>query len=214
MVMKRIAVAVTGVFLGVCALDSAAECQDLRALARAHAAKSPDTPLEMTGPPGDYRPKDIKELASESDVVLRGTLTPIDTYLGQNEDRILTDYRIEVQQLIAGGLPPTTSKTPGKIPPRVVTVYGGVLRVEGVLVRAIDPNLGEVVPGKSYLLFLMPSRRGDAGYYEIYHGGIFEMSGNRLIPILKDGRRAFKDIADSTLEDVIDKIRAARSKLP
>lgn len=188
-----------------CTFGIAAEPQDLRALARAHAARNPDTPLEMMGPVGDYAPKDVRELAREADVILRGTLIPVNTYL--DEDRILTDYRIQVQQLIAGTLPPTISNALGRIPPQILTAYGGELRVEGVLVRAFDSNREEIVPGTSYLLFLMPSRRGEAGYYEIYHGGIFEVAGAGLRPLLKDGRVVFKDIVGATLDDVIVQIR-------
>jgi len=193
-------------------LVAAAERQNLRALARAHAAATPETPLEMVGPLGDYRPKNLTELATESDIVLRGTLTPVNTYLGRNEDRILTDYRIQTQQLIAGSAPPATLRTPGNVQPFILTVYGGELRLDGVLVRATDPNRGDIVQGKSYLLFVKRSRSGDAGYYEIYHGAMFEVSENRVKPVFKDGGRIFKDVADSTVEEMIVNIDAARLK--
>jgi hypothetical protein len=206
----QIAAGLIAVVSALTSLPGTAQAQDLRALARAHAAKNAEAPLVLTGPPGDYQPKNVHDLARESDVVLRGTLTPIATYLGPNEDRILTDYRIDVEQLLAGKMPPMTSEKPSNIPPRVLTVYGGELRLEGVWLRASDPNREEIVAGKSYLLFLMPSRRDDPGYYEIYHGGIFEVSSDGVKPLLKGGNKVFKDIAGSAIEDVIANVKMAR----
>lgn len=201
--------------LGIlCILEDRAEAQNLRDLARAHAAEKPGVALQLTGPPGDYSPKDVESLARESDVVLRGRLARIKTYLGPNEDRILTDYRIHVEQLIAGSLPLITSKVPGTTPPLTLTVYGGELTVEGVLVRATDPNRAEIVNGRSYLLFLTPSRRGEPGSYEIYYGGIFEVSDDKVAPLLKDGERIFKVKAGSAREALILRVKMAGRKLP
>jgi hypothetical protein len=210
----QVIVALLGVLATFCTLEDSAEAQNLRELARAHAAGESGVALELTAPPGDYLPKEIDALATESDVVLRGRLARIKTYLGPNEDRILTDYQIHVEQLIAGSLPHMTSKVPGGAPALTLTVYGGELTIEGVLVRATDANRDQIVDRKSYLLFLMRSRRGEPGSYEIYYGGIFEVSDQRVRPLLRQGDRIFKGTAGLTLEDLIQRIKASRRKLP
>ena len=204
--------AFVGMLVAVLASEGSAEAQNIRALARAHATDSPGVPLQLTGSPGDYSPKSVDELAEASDLILLGRLSRIQSYLGPNEDRILTDYRLQAQQVVAGNLPRITSKIPGNVPPLILTVYGGELTIEGVLVRATDPNRADIDEGKLYLLFLTHSRRGDPGYYESCYGGIFEVSQNRLKPILKHGETIFKDTAGSSLEDVLARIK--RHKLP
>lgn len=208
----RIAIALIGVPGALCVLEDRAEAQNLRDLARAHAADNPGVALQLTGSPGDYLPKGMAELASESEVVLRARLVRTTSYLGPKEDRILTDYRIDVEQLISGDLP-VTRTVPGSTPDLRLTVYGGELRVEGVLLRATDPNRGEIMDGRSYLLFLTRSRAGGPGSYEIHYGGIFEVSNDRVRPLLKQGDRVFGGDVALTLGDLIPKLKIAGRKV-
>jgi hypothetical protein len=209
----QIVAAFVGILAGLCIAEDVAQGQDLRGFAKAHAAEKPGAALHLTGAPGEYSPKDIERLAGESDVVLRARLVRGEAYLGPNEDRVLTDYRIQVEQLVAGTLPLATQKAPGTTPPLTLTVYGGDVTVEGVLIRATDPNRHEIVDGRPYLLFLKHSRRGEPGFYEVHYGGIFDVSDNRVTPLLKQGGSIFKDTVGVALEDLIGKVKTAGGKV-
>ena len=52
------------------------------------------------------------------------------------EDRVLTDYSIHVERVLAGSLPARQTQTPGTIvAPLVLTALGGDVTVNGVLIR-------------------------------------------------------------------------------
>jgi hypothetical protein len=209
---------IVAVLLGSLGALAAFECpagaQNLREWARTQAAENPGVPLHVTGSPGDYSLKTVEALANESNAVLRGRLTLIKSYLSADEERILTDYRIDIEELIAGDLPPITAKAPGNAPSPTVTAPGGDLEVEGILVRATDPNREPILSGGSYLLFLIPARGGRPNSFEIYHGGIFSVSEGRVTPLLRNGERLFNVRAGSSLQDVARSVNRPGRKGP
>jgi hypothetical protein len=196
--------------VGIVDISEIAAAQNLRELARAQAREHSGMSLEQTAPPGDYWPKSIGELAREADVVLQAKLSRISSYLGANEDRILTDYSILGPRLIAGRLPNMATGTPGTVVgPLVLTVYGGEATVEGVLIRGVDNNREAIKDGGEYLLFLRQSRRREIGRYEIYYGGVFEILQSKVSPLLKQGDIVFKGIMGTPLPDVIAQVERA-----
>jgi hypothetical protein len=179
----------------------------LKELAKQHATQSPPTALEVVGPLGDYPPTTLAQLTEKAQAVVLGTLAPLRTYSGPHDDRILTDYEVHVTQLLRGALPVSTATAPGKTSPVVLTLSGGELQLEGVLVRASDPKIGRIVAGRTYLIFLRPSRDGLIGHFEIAGGGVFELAEGRLKPLLRRGDTVFSDIANSGAEEVVARLR-------
>jgi hypothetical protein len=197
------------ILVSISGFSGIASGQNLRELAREQAIRNPGVPLEQPAPPRDYRPKAIEELAREADIVLQGKVTRIKSYLAPSEDRVLTDYSIVGPSVIAGRLPLMSTGVPGKIAPVILTVYGGEVIVEGVSIRGTDHSREAIKDGGQYLLFLRRSRLPEPGHYEIYHGGVFEISQEAVKPLLKRADDVFKGTLDARLNDLIARIRAA-----
>ena len=190
-------------------LPASTAAQNLRELAREQAARNPGEPIEQPAPPADYPPKTIEDLAGEANLTLQARLKRIKSYLGPSEDRVLTDYSIVGAAVIAGSLPVNMSPSPRVTSPLILTVYGGEVVVEGVRVRATDYGRDAIQDGGEYLLFLQPSRRGEAGRYEIYHAGIFHVSEGRARPLLKQADGVFLGTAVAPVTELLSRIRAA-----
>ena len=69
-----------------------------------------------------------------------------------------------------------------------------------------------IVEGHEYLLFLRPSRLKGAGRYEIYYGGVFEVAGSGLKPLLKKGDEVFEESKNLTLSEVVDRVQSAKRR--
>jgi hypothetical protein len=195
--------------VAISGLSGIAAAQNLRELAREQAIRNPGVPLVRPAPPGDYWPKAVEELAREADIVLQAKLTRINSYLSSTEDRVLTDYSILGPDVIAGRLRLPPMQIPGKTVPLIVSVYGGEVVVEGVPIRVTDQNFEAIKDGRQYLLFLKQSRRAEPGRYEIYYGGIFEISQEEVKPLLKRADDVFKGTVDARVNDLVARIRAA-----
>jgi len=105
-------------------------------------------------------------------------------------------------------------KVPGTVmAPPILTVFGGDVTVDGVLIHATDSNREAITDGERYLLFLMNSRRREPGRYEIYHGGVLEVVRNQARPLLRDSERVFKGIVGTPISELIPRIeKAAQSR--
>lgn len=155
------------------ASPSMASGQDIRNLARERAQKSSSEPILLPAPPSDFAPKSIEELTKEALLVVEARLSRGESTLaGHDEDRVITDYAMVVTNVLAGELP---GKNRVSIP-LVVAMRGGEAVVEGIVVRETDGNFGEIVDGAEYLLFLRSSRPPVDGRYEVYNGGIFQIT--------------------------------------
>ena len=55
----------------------------------------------------------------------------------------------------------------------------------------------------------MPSRAGQAGQYEIYNGGIFEIARGNARALIRGADRVFRDAADAPLPSLLDRIQSA-----
>lgn len=93
--------------------------------------------------------------------------------------------------------------------PLILTVYGGEVIVDSVLIRGTDNDRAAIKDGEQYLLFLRQSRRPGAGRYEIYHGGVFEILQDKVTPLLKRADAVFKGSVGATLKDLIAQIETA-----
>ena len=186
-----------------------AVAQNLREVAREQSKRNPGEPLLQPASPAHYEPKTIAELTREAEVVVQATLVQARSYVTPDADRVLTDYSIVTPTVLAGRALTVTPSAPGIAPAAVLTVYGGEVVLEGVTVRGHDTNREPITNGGQYLLFLMPSRSGQTGQYEIYYGGIFEIAGGNARALIRDRGRVFKDAANAPLPSLLDQIRAA-----
>lgn len=191
-------------------VPTAAFSQNLRDQARQQAVQNPGVPIYQPAPPDGHYPKLVEELAREADLVVHATLSHPHSYLSPGEDRILTDYAIQKPNVIAGRLPQVSARVPGQRVPLILTVWGGVVTLEGVPVRGKDQNRESIRDGGEYLLFLRQSRQPEPGRYEIYYGGAFEiLAGEKVKPLLKRANDVFKDTVDAHLTPLLARVRAA-----
>lgn len=181
--------------------------QNLRELAREQARRNPGATLDYPAPPDAFPRKTLEELTNEASVVVRATLSLSESYLSSREDTILTDYLIRDVEVISGGLPVFASRTPGSAVQLLLTVVGGDVRVEGLLIRGTDNNREAVADNGRYLLFLKESQNSAPGRYEIYNGGIFEITQGNFKPLVKHPEYVFTDITNEAAGDLIGRIQ-------
>ena len=198
-----------GPLLIVLVTCAGAAAQDLPEVARAHAKRHPGEPMLLPASPGHYEPKTIEELTRAAEVVVQATLVRARSYVTPDADRVLTDYSIVAPKFLAGRASVLTPSSAGPVPPLTLTTYGGEVVLEGVTVRGFDPDSEPITSGAQYILFLMPSRGGQARQYEIYNGGIFEISGGNARALIKGAGRVFKDAADTPLPSLLARIQSA-----
>ena len=195
--------------LVVLVMCEVAAAQNLRELAHEHAKRHPGEPLLQVASPADYKPKTIEALTREAEVIVQATLVQARSYVSPDADRVLTDYSIVTPTVLADRSPALTLSRAGTAPALILTTYGGEVVLEGVTVRGFDTSREPIANGAQYLLFLRPSRSGQAGQYEIYYGGIFEIAGGNARALIRDRDRVFKDAANAPLPSLLNQIRAA-----
>ena len=156
-------------------LPSITSGQGIRDSAREHARKGSSEPMFWAAPPSDFARKSIAEMAREALLVVEASLWRGESYLGGSDsDRVITEYSMVVTNVLAGELP---GKTKVSLP-LTVTIRGGEVQVEGIVVRETNGNYsGELLDGAGYLLFLRTSRPPVEGRYEVFNGGILQISG-------------------------------------
>jgi len=116
--------------------------------------------------------------------------------------------------VIAGELPAPTQRVPRPGTSPILTVYGGEVVLEGVTVRCTDNNRDAIKDGAQYLIFLRPSRApstAGASRYEVYHGVIFEVSGDQVRGLLNNADHVFADLLKHrpTPKDLVARIQKA-----
>jgi hypothetical protein len=185
--------------------------QVLHEWAKDYAKKYPGEPMRLPGPVGDTPAKTIAELTRGAEVVFHARVAKLKTYIGRDGERILTDYAIQNQHLLAGRTAGAVARALDTSKPLVVTVIGGDLTIEGVEVHARASDSASVVDGDEYILFLMPSRGGQ-DRYEPYNAGIFAVQEGKVKPLHINSDILFKDAFDAPLETVLAKIDEARHR--
>ena len=184
--------------------------QSLREVARAKARTEPGGAILKPVPPVDYEPTTIENLSKHSRVVLIGTVTRVRTHLGPADDRVLTDYRISAPDVIAGELPSLQRSTPGETPALTFSVLGGEVVVEGITIRSPDSSRQAIRDGAKYLLFLRDSPEPSISRFDIYNGGIFEVSGSVVTPLLKKADQIFENALGLDLQAMRALVRQGR----
>jgi hypothetical protein len=197
-------VLVVGVILGAPRLAAA---QYLLELARAQAVRHPGQPVELPSPPGDYEPRTVEQLTKGAAAVVLAKLTRVRSYVGGSGDRVLTDYAVTTPTVIAGRLAPSIQPVPSQVAEPILTVYGGEVILEGVVVRCTDINRAPIQDNASYLIFLSPARRGGPSQYEIHYGGIFDISQEKLKPLLKSADYVFADFIKEPAAKVLARVQ-------
>jgi hypothetical protein len=130
---------------------------------------------------------------------------------GENESLLFTDYAIEEATVLAGALETSMTRTPGAATPPLLTVWGGDLTIDGIRLHGPDTNFVRPQDGSLHLLFLRVSRARQAGKYEVWDAGIFELSGERMKPLLRKAtERVFAWAADLRVSEALARIRGVR----
>ena len=195
--------------VAVVAYAETVRAQNLREMAREQSIRNPGVPLLIPQAPSDYLPKAIEELAIESEVVLQGRLSRVESYLAANGNQVLTDFSILAPHVIAGRLHSLSVRRPGPAVPLILTVWGGEVVVDGVPLRAVRSDSEPIKDGAQYRLFLRQARQSGPGRYEIYYGGAFEIVHGEAKPLLKNADTIFKGTNDARLTEMTSRIQRA-----
>ncbi len=75
--------------------------------------------------------------------------------------------------------------------------------------RSIDTNRGPIEEGAEYVILLRLSRLPGPGRYEIFYGGIFEVSQGQVKSLLYRPDSAFEGPIGPRLEDLVARIQKA-----
>jgi len=165
-------------------------------------SRFPRAPVDFAGP------QTIEGIAHGADLVVQCRLTKGDTRIVLDEV-VVTDYAIVEPFLLAGRLPAQQTSQPGApTTPMTLSVWGGKMVVDGVPVEAE----GGYAPkeGSTYVLFLRPARRSTfPNNYELYAEGIFEIDGDRVIPLFRDAIHVFGGTIDRNVHAFTARIRNA-----
>jgi hypothetical protein len=146
----------------------------------------------------------VEELAEGAKLIVIGTVTRTRSYLTADEEHILTDYRINSQEVLKGEA--ALSRTsPGTVAPLTLTVLGGDYAVDGVTVTEVDHSMKRLEEGKSYLLFLRPFG-GATNQYQLHNFAAFELEQNELKP-LTNSQHAYSAVVKHSLPTVKGRLK-------
>jgi hypothetical protein len=197
------------VALLVAVVGSALSAQTLRDRVREFGREHPNAVYRFPRAPADFAgPQTIEGIARTAAAVLQCKLTKGDTRLVADEV-VVTDYAIVEPLLLAGRLPPQKASQPdAPTMPMTLSVWGGKMVVDGVPVEAE----GGYAPkeGSTYVLFLRPARQSTfPNNYEPHAEGIFEIDGDRVIPLFRDAINVFGGTIDWDVNAFTARIRNA-----
>lgn len=129
-------------------------------------------------------PVDLAELMRRSDLVVRGKITRIESYLSEDQRLICTDYKITPTRVIAGRRATRGKPTPG-FNEITFTHYGGTMTLHGVPVEVRDDNLPPFEDGTEAVLFLEESEKGRTPFVIVNAVAAFEVVDNKVRPMVK-----------------------------
>jgi hypothetical protein len=122
-----------------------------------------------------YSPLDLEGLVAGVDLVSRGVVEGKGSWLDEN--KVLTDYKVQVISVIRGGDPSLEGRT--------ITIRrdGGKVQIDGGRVTAYEPDFPFFEIGEEYILFLKRSadqlyvvRDGAQGAFRIEAGRASQVS--------------------------------------
>lgn len=118
----------------------------------------------------------LKEMTCNSDAVIIGEVKDKASQLTEYDEFAFTDYEITVEEIIKNNTAPPIQPTN----PISVTRPGGLIRLNGRVIRAIDASFKPFELGNRVLLFLkfIPA----TGAYQTFSStGSFKVEGNELV---------------------------------
>jgi hypothetical protein len=183
--------------------------RSLRELARETSLREPNAVLNLAPSPEHFEAKSVEDLTTHSIIVVTGRLARLGSYLSSKENYVLTDYAITDVTVLRGQLPVRGTSVPGQVDPLIVSVWGGEVVLDGVRIRAVNESFDSLRERTQYLLFLKPPPSPEIRGYDIYNAAIFEISAQRVKPLLKRGNHVFSWAEDVTLPDLIARIQSA-----
>ena len=179
--------------------------QTIPEFARAH----PNTPI-VGGMTRHAHPVDLETLLKESALVGIGRLHLTRSYLTPDQTDTLSDYAIQLEQVLAGVVP-VARAAPGQSSSPILTIYGGDITIDGRKASVEMMNTERPKSGQRFLMFLQPYGT-EAGRYKIAYGAILEIENGRLRSLLKmpGGADPFREVTDHSLPAAVQEIARRR----
>jgi hypothetical protein len=128
-------------------------------------------------------PDTMEELVLKSTVVLIGQVRRQNTYLSDNQRELYTDYVIAPTGTAATAAKTPTTITKGEV---VVRQWGGEMTIANVPVIFETTEFRAFHNGDTLLLFLQPDEQPNK--FKIVGGGVFELDGDRITPMVAHER--------------------------
>lgn len=154
-------------------------------------------------------PASFGPMVSRADLIVRGTVKPMRTYLSGDLYGLLTDYLVTPSRTLYQRSV-NTSARPGTTEPIMFTTWGGRTALEGVEVVLRDRDAAELEPGAEVILYLVEESR-TRGRYRLASeltgamgvvGGRIQLLGK---PAAYDER--FRRFSGVTVEEVEREVR-------
>jgi hypothetical protein len=98
-------------------------------------------------------PVPIELIISRADLIVHGTVTPLRTYLSDDQREVFTEYQVTpARTLFQRSVP--QARAPGAAAPVVLTIWGGRTVLEGVEVVLKDRDAPVFEAASEYVLFM------------------------------------------------------------
>lgn len=186
-------------------------------LANAPFAQTPTIPQRVAANDGkpvtihirkDASAVPVTAMAAHADLVVVGRLTNKKSYLSEDKFHVYTDYQLIPSRIVVARTDTFTRTSPGSGESITVTVYGGELAVDGVLVTFIDHSRRDWTEGAELLLFLAADK-GKSDRFRVYGGaaGAFEVGVGQRVKSLRNASDKDPETEDLPLEQVLRKVQ-------
>ena len=147
-------------------------------------------------------PDTLQELTRKSDLVLVGRIESAESYISADQREVFTDYTVTPIDRIQTRH--STTKGSAVAGPIILKRWGGQVSIAGVPVTFEASHLRFFKPSDRLLMFL---RLADKQKYEIVGGGVFEVDGELLTPLIDHPRHeAFRGMTLSGFAAEVAKV--------
>jgi hypothetical protein len=182
---------------------ASANGQTIPELARAN----PKNPV-VRGVLNELSPQTLDQMAKRAQLIVVARLDRVGTKLSDNQQYILTDYRIVPAQILSGQLP-SQATVPGQAVDLILGMTGGSFTVDGIPVTMVNHAQKLPESGKQYLVFL--DQFGTrAGSYKVHEGGVFEIKDGVLRSLAP--KEVHPEIADRSFDALMLDLKRALVK--
>src|SRR2546423_609195 len=144
--------------------------------------------------------KFLREMASDADAVVVGTVKNKSSQLTEDEDYVFTDYELSVEEVLKDN-PAATIRANNKI---TVTRPGGTILLNGRIVEAVDEAFQPLRKKGQYLIFLrfIPST---GGYQALGSKASFQIDDDKIGKLTKEPL----SLGDENVSAFMNEVRAA-----